>query len=334
MNTKSPLKSSLSGISTAGQKGKQSLIFSRAYNDKWTRLGLDEIRALLKQAQNKEDPKNDLALARLLTWAENVKPQDFFALPELQQSSKKVPRLGITGPPGAGKSTLVGECLKRWTQQGLKVAVLAVDPSSPFTRGAILGDRIRYQEHLIQGGVFIRSLGTRGSLGGLSASAYLMLRILDLCDFDLVLIETVGVGQTELEIVHVADLVSVILVPESGDSIQAMKAGLMEIANIFVVNKSDRPGADSLVNELAWVQGEDRHEVYKISALHGDGVDELAGHFFTKLKGHSKTNQRETPIKLQAEARALLRSEWESHIDAKVNQVKTHVDFLNTLKKS
>lgn len=289
---------------------------------------MDEIRALIKQAQNQDER----ALARLLTWAERVKPQDFFAIPELQQTNKTVPRLGITGPPGAGKSTLVGECLKRWTQQGLKIAVLAVDPSSPFTRGAILGDRIRYQEHLIQGGVFIRSIGTRGSLGGLSASAYLMLRILDLCQFDLVLIETVGVGQTELEIVHVADLVSVVLVPESGDSIQAMKAGLMEIAHIFVVNKSDRPGADSLVNELAWVQGEDTHEVYKTSALHGDGVSELAKHFVTKLEEHRKANQRETPIKLQAEARALLRSEWESHIDAKIGNVKNYQEFLAAFK--
>lgn len=288
---------------------------------------MDEICALIKQAKSGDEK----ALARLLTWAENVKPHEFFQIPELQQAKSKVPRIGITGPPGAGKSTLVGECLKRWTQQGLKIAVLAVDPSSPFTRGAILGDRIRYQEHQIQSGVFIRSLGTRGSLGGLSASAYLMLRILDLCNFDLVLIETVGVGQTELEIVHVADLVSVVLVPESGDSIQAMKAGLMEIANVFVVNKCDRPGADSLANELQWVQNDDASKVFKTSALHGDGVDELANEFVRLMKV-SQTKTREAPVKLQAEVRALLRGDWESQMEAKIRGIQTPQDFLKALK--
>lgn len=293
---------------------------------------MDEICALIKQAKNRDEK----ALAKLLTWAENTHPREFFKLKELAESVSKVPRIGITGPPGAGKSTLVGECLRRWTAEGLKIAVLAVDPSSPFTRGAILGDRIRYQEHLIKNAVFIRSLGTRGSLGGLSASAYLMLRILDLCDFDLVLIETVGVGQTELEIVHVADVVSVVLVPESGDSIQAMKAGLMEIANVFVVNKCDRPGADSLANELQWVQAkEGSHEtstVFKTSALHGEGVDELASHLIKQAKSVNQGDTRSTPLKLQAEARALLRSEWESQIEAKIRKVSSRQDFIETIK--
>lgn len=289
---------------------------------------MDEICALIELAKNKDEK----ALAKLLSWAESVNPREFFKIQELADSTQKVPRIGITGPPGAGKSTLVGECLKRWTDNGLRVAVLAVDPSSPFTRGAILGDRIRYQEHLIQGGVFIRSLGTRGSLGGLSASAYLMLRVLDLCAFDVVLIETVGVGQTELEIVHVADLVSVVLVPESGDSIQAMKAGLMEIANVFVVNKCDRPGADSLATELQWVQGDDSSKVFKTSALHGNGVNELSDYFLKQIKIGVQKNQRETPVKFQAEARALLRGEWESQIEAKLQSVKTREEFLSMIK--
>jgi LAO/AO transport system kinase len=177
------------------------------------------------------------AFSKLLSWLERAPAAEVFSLPEMIEPSRAAFRFGITGPPGAGKSTLVGRLLTHLKTQGFKIGVIAVDPSSPFSRGAILGDRIRYADHFLDPNVFIRSLGTRGSLGGLSSAAFLMARAFDACGFDVLLIETVGVGQTELDVLHVADQVCVTLVPESGDSIQAMKAGLMEIDDVFVVNK-------------------------------------------------------------------------------------------------
>lgn len=157
---------------------------------------------------------------------------------------------GITGPPGAGKSSTVDKLVTHLRKDGKKVAVVAVDPSSPFSGGAILGDRIRMQAHATDPGVFIRSLGTRGWHGGLSHSTKEVVIALDAAKFDVILVETAGVGQTELDILKLAQTVVVVLVPESGDSIQVMKAGLMEIADVFTVNKSDRPEADKLVREL------------------------------------------------------------------------------------
>lgn len=158
--------------------------------------------------------------------------------------------VGITGPPGAGKSTLVDGLVRASRDEGLSVGVLAVDPTSPFSGGAVLGDRIRMQQHFLDRGVFIRSLATKGAHGGLSRVAWAAQRLLDACGRDIVYVETVGVGQTELEVMRVADTVVVALVPEAGDAVQAMKAGLMEIADVFVVNKSDRSGADRMVSAL------------------------------------------------------------------------------------
>jgi LAO/AO transport system kinase len=158
--------------------------------------------------------------------------------------------LGITGPPGAGKSTLVDRLTGRLRAEGAGVGVIAVDPSSPFTGGAVLGDRIRMQAHTLDPEVFIRSMATRGSLGGLAAATGDVIKLMDAFGFPWVLIETVGVGQTELDIIRQADTTVVTLVPESGDSVQAMKAGLMEVADIFVVNKADRDGAHALMAEL------------------------------------------------------------------------------------
>jgi LAO/AO transport system kinase len=158
--------------------------------------------------------------------------------------------VGITGPPGAGKSTVTDRLTAQARGQGKTVGIIAVDPTSPFSGGALLGDRIRMQQHYLDAGVFIRSMATRGSHGGLPQAAKGVMKLLDAFGKDLIIIETVGVGQTELEIVETADTTVVLLVPESGDSIQTMKAGIMEIADIFVVNKADRDGAERLLREL------------------------------------------------------------------------------------
>jgi len=191
-----------------------------------------------------------LALARLITRVENRMPGLAEIMRSIQPRLGRAHVLGVTGPPGAGKSTLVDRLTARLRAEGASVGVIAVDPSSPFTGGAVLGDRIRMQAHTLDPGVFIRSMATRGSLGGLAAATGDVIKLMDAFGFPWILIETVGVGQTELDIVRQADTTVVILVPESGDSIQAMKAGLMEVADIFVVNKADRDGAHALMAEL------------------------------------------------------------------------------------
>ncbi len=191
-----------------------------------------------------------LALARLITRVENRSPD----LPEIMRAihgrTGRAYVLGVTGPPGAGKSTLVDRLASRLRAEGAAVGVIAVDPSSPYTGGAVLGDRIRMQTHTLDPDVFIRSMATRGSLGGLARATGDVIRLMDAFGFPWVIIETVGVGQTELDIIKQADSTVVMLVPESGDSVQAMKAGLMEVADVFAVNKADRPGADALMAEL------------------------------------------------------------------------------------
>jgi LAO/AO transport system kinase len=191
-----------------------------------------------------------LALARLITRVENRMPGVAEIMRAVQPRLGRAHVLGVTGPPGAGKSTLVDRLTARLRAEGQRVGVVAVDPSSPFTGGAVLGDRIRMQAHTLDENVFIRSMATRGSLGGLAAATGDITKLMDAAGFPWILIETVGVGQTELDIIKQADTTVVTLVPESGDSIQAMKAGLMEVADIFVVNKADRDGAHALMAEL------------------------------------------------------------------------------------
>lgn len=276
------------------------------------------------------------AFAKFLTWLERSEAHTVLSLEALLKPKRAAFRLGITGPPGAGKSTLVAALIGELRSQDLRVGVIAVDPSSPFSKGAILGDRIRYSDHYLDPGVFIRSLGTRGSLGGLSSAAFLMARAFDACEFDVLLIETVGVGQTELDVLHVADQVCVVLVPESGDSIQAMKAGLMEIADIFVVNKSDRPGADGLAREIeaSIHDGETSRpvQVIKCVATEKKGIGDLVVAVLKAREGIDFRKNRMLPERLREEGKALLRAQWESTIGKKLAKIKAAKDLLSALK--
>ena len=219
------------------------------------------------------------SLARLISIAESRHK----SLPEILRRLAPVMRdpyiLGITGPPGAGKSTITNELIRSYRDMDKKVGVLAVDPSSPFTGGAILGDRIRMHDHAMDDGVFIRSISTRGTHGGLSRATVEITKLYGAYGMDYVIIETVGVGQTELDIVGVADTVLVVLVPEAGDSVQTMKAGLMEIADIFIVNKADREGAALISSEIKQVLSLKRAgsgwtpPVLLTSALRGEGIE-------------------------------------------------------------
>jgi LAO/AO transport system kinase len=195
--------------------------------------------------------KGDSAsLSRVISLVENESNEVPEIMKLIAPHLGKAHCIGVTGPPGVGKSTLVDKLTVLMRKQGLKVGIIAVDPSSPFTGGAVLGDRIRMQQHYLDDGVFIRSMATRGSMGGLPRATGSVIKLLDAAGKDIILIETVGVGQSEVDIMEKTDTVLVVLCPESGDAIQTMKAGLFEIADIFVVNKSDRPGVDNFVRDI------------------------------------------------------------------------------------
>lgn len=209
--------------------------------------------------------RDTAALARAISLVENRRDgfERVLAHVHPRVGTRDARRIGITGPPGAGKSTLTEQLIRRYREAGLTVAVVAVDPTSPFTGGALLGDRIRMEAVSLDPGVFIRSMATRGSLGGLATTTEEVADVLEAFGFDRIVIETVGVGQTELDIARTADSTVLVLVPESGDAIQTLKAGVMEAADVFVLNKSDRPGADRLRQELEVMLGMRRGNAFR-----------------------------------------------------------------------
>lgn len=223
---------------------------------------------------------NARAIARLISRIENDAPDVPSIMRELSSTAGRAHVIGVTGSPGVGKSTSTSALVTAYRQLGKRVGVLAVDPSSPFSGGALLGDRVRMQAHATDEGVFIRSMASRGHLGGLAATTPQVLRVLDAAGFDVTIIETVGVGQSEIEIAATADTSLVLLAPGMGDGIQAAKAGILEIGDIFVVNKADRDGADSTVREIRHmidlgVRGEWQPPVLKTVASRQEGVTEL-----------------------------------------------------------
>lgn len=264
------------------------------------------------------------AVARLITLVETGSPLLRQAMAALAPHGGRARVVGLTGAPGVGKSTTTSALVSALRAQGHRVGVLAVDPSSPFSGGALLGDRIRMSEHATDSGVYIRSLASRGHLGGLSASTPQAIRVLDAAGYDVVLVETVGVGQSEVEIAGLADTTVVLLAPGMGDGIQAAKAGILEIGDLYVVNKADREGAEKVTRDLrGMLRMADRPEdgwtppVLKVSAQSGTGLDQLSaelsrhGEWLASSGQLEERRTRRAREEIEAIAVATLRSRWE-----------------------
>lgn len=229
------------------------------------------------------------SLARMISMIENEDDSAIEILKDLYSKTGTAIVVGITGPPGAGKSTLSDKIIKHLSSKGFKVGIIAIDPTSPFTGGAILGDRIRMNDLSTDPNVFIRSMGTRGALGGLSKAVHGAVNAMDIYGCDYIFIETVGVGQSEVDIIKIADTVVMVLIPGMGDDIQALKSGVMEVGNVFVVNKADHDGADKTVAEIRAVLEFNQSKAYippvvKTIAQSGEGIEEL----LDKVKAHGK----------------------------------------------
>lgn len=262
----------------------------------------------------KPDASDFKSVARALTLVENDL-QGANALLKNLAFGKQAPIIGITGPPGAGKSTLVSALIGQLLKKDVKIAVLAIDPTSPFNFGSLLGDRIRMSLHFNHPNVFIRSLATRGSLGGLSAKTIEMTDVLRAAGFDYIFIETVGVGQSEVEIAGLADITLLVLVPESGDEIQIIKSGLMEIADAFVINKADKDGADLFVNNLKKItdQKSKRLAVFTTVATLGQGINDVVDF----IKSSSRINNTRKELLLTEKAYRLIQNKRMADIDKK-----------------
>ena len=272
---------------------------------------------------------NIKSIARTISLVENEYEGYFEFLQSLPASN--TPIIGVTGPPGAGKSTLVDAIIEQLVHQNKKVAVVCVDPSSPFNLGALLGDRIRMSDWYNHPSVFIRSLATRGSLGGLHPKIIEITDVLKAATFDYIIVETVGVGQSEIEIAGLADITAVVLVPEAGDEIQTMKAGLMEIADMFIVNKSDRPDADVFVNNLKKMlapsfQKQKEIPIFKTVATTKTGLEDVVK-FFEESVQQKATNEKK-PWLLTEKAFHLIQQFKMKAIDKA--SLKSEIEKLNT----
>jgi LAO/AO transport system kinase len=227
------------------------------------------------------------ALARAISLVENADPLAYELVQELYPQTGRAYTIGVTGPPGVGKSSLISALVRHVREQERSVGVISVDPSSPFTQGALLGDRIRLADHFLDPGVFIRSMGTRGHLGGLAEATLQAMLVLDAAGKELIFLETVGAGQGEVEVIGIADTVLLVLMPGSGDSVQALKAGIMEIPDVIAVNKMDHPAAKTMLNEVRSILALDKEREWRppivlTEAMRGEGVSEL----WEKIEAH------------------------------------------------